>query len=463
MDPQTYTSQLNQEPTRTDVGDEDPACTHSQPTIELLPEMSSWEKAIGQHQSILGGPTDARSELGLDTDRPIVMSGHQPIVFHSGILAKLIALDEAAKKYDAQPVWIVPDQDVVELGKIRLPVGEGASLSVETIDLLDEVAVRVGAASGSLPPQRIEHEGEGSISQLVDRLNQHLNQSSLAMQFAYTTIEQACAMLGMQMPTLIAASDLVNTQVLYELIDRMRQDPESCINAYNSAVSDYPDAKVRMLELSSQRRELPLWGCRVGQARVAIDTDNLDEFDFSELLPRGLLMSAIARSHLSDLFIHGKGGWAYDRVSEQWFKDWIGQQLSPMAMVTATLRLDLGFDDNELLDLDELHWQQHHSRHTPGMLGETELQATKDELVSQISSLPRKHPKRAELYRDLQRLLESFRESNSEQLAEIVDRINKALMLMRQRELASDRTWAFIHFSQSSLMQLDRATRSAMS
>ncbi len=390
------------------------------------------------------------------------MSGHQPIVFHNGILAKLIALDEAAKRTNAQAVWIVPDQDVVDPGAIRVPIGSGATLQAQTIELLPSEALTWGASAGSIGSVPIAEPEHESLKALAQWLDQYAAIGSLAQQFGYATIEYACDRLGIDTPRLLFASELFQAQPIAAIIDTMRQDPALCAQSYNKAVAEHPDAGVRALVIEDDRIELPMWGCRPNQARVGIDSTNINDFARSELMPKGVLMSAIARAHLADLFIHGLGGWVYDRIGEDWFADWLGIELAPMAMVSATHRLDLGFSPDETLEVADARWQLHHARHTPAMIGDMKTQARKDELVAQIHQLAPKDPHRVVLYRQLQSVLDDFRHRHADELAGFAARAKRAQDLAHQHELARDRTWSFVFFDQDALAQLDRATRQAM-
>jgi len=175
-----------------------------------------------------------------------------------------------------------------------------------------------------------------------------------------------------------------------------------------------------------------------------------------------VLMSALARAHLADLFIHGMGGWVYDRIGEDWFADWLGIGLAPMAMVSATHHLDLGFSPGETLDAQAALWQLHHARHMPAMVGDLHTQKRKDELVAQIHQLEPKSPQREALYHDLQSLLVEYRQTHGDELAGFASQAKRARALAKQYELAQDRTWSFVFFDQDALAALDRATRGAM-
>lgn len=443
---------------------EEPACCSDAgngTSVTIEPAMDQWARALSSASS-----SSAREELGLEIDRPIVMSGHQPIVFHNGILAKLIALDEASKQFDAQAVWIVPDMDAVNPGQIRVPIGRGDSLRAEIIELYETQIDGVAATSHPAMEMKVfsgEHE---RLNPMIEWLDQFASLESLAHQFAYGTIEYACEILGIDTPRILFASELMGSQTIHAIVEQMRTDPMRCVQAYNAAALNHPDAVVRTLVIDGDVIELPLWGCRAGETRVAIDTENIHSFEADEILPRGLLMSALARLHLADLFIHGTGGYIYDRISEEWFADWLGEELSSMAMVTATHRLDLGFQADKLESMQspqQAMWAMHHAKHSPGVIGLDGDQGLKDELVAKIAALPPKSHERVTAYRELQDFLVRYRGEHQEKLDGLAQRVDKAFALTRQRELARDRTWAFVFFDQESLEVLDRATRDAMS
>jgi hypothetical protein len=63
----------------------------------------------------------SREQLGLATDRPIIMSGHQAELWHPGIAAKAFAMSHAAIINAGQPVWLNVDQDANEPTQIAYP------------------------------------------------------------------------------------------------------------------------------------------------------------------------------------------------------------------------------------------------------------------------------------------------------------------------------------------------------
>lgn len=430
-------------------------------TIEttIKPQWPQWASALSSHT-----PSTARQQLGIPNDRPVVFSGHQPMVFHNGILAKLIAQHEAAKRTGAARVWIVADQDPVELETLRVPFGQGKSLRHEQTQLLKPGATPPGVPSAALPavdPLEVEDE---RLRELVSYLQGYTHETNLGRQFASATIQLACDHLGIEIPRMLYASELLglHSEALWQYTYKMNEDSHKCVHAYNNAVRAHPDARVRPLQIEGDRVELPLWGLRKNFARVAIDTDNIGDFKQNELIPRGLFMSLLVRAHLGELFIHGTGGWEYDKITQDWARDWLDIELAPMAMTTATQRLDLGFDSSQVVSVGEASWAYHHARHTPAMLGDEDTQERKDHLVEQISDLKQAGENPDHAYQKLVMLLEDYRVHNQVRLDELKSRIAHARASQRQIELANDRTWPFVLFNDEQLEALRDAVVAAL-
>ncbi len=427
------------------------------PTVTIKPGWASWSSALHKPH-----PSPAREQLGIPNDRPVVFSGHQPIVFHAGILAKLIAQHQAAVRTEAARVWIVADQDPVELETMRVPIGLGSGLSQRMLQILPEGSTPPGVPSASLPAIDPVEIDDDRIAEFASYLRGYTHETSLARQFANATIQLACDRLGIEPPALLFASELLTSDSLWSIVERVLDDPHACVGAYNAAVDRHPRARVRPLGLDADRAELPLWGLRPGLTRVPIDTKNFSAFDRASIAPRGLLMSLLVRSRLSDLFIHGTGGWSYDEITQEWSRDWLGIELAPMALTTATERLELGFAQDEVIDLDQASWTHHHARHTPGLLGDDDAQARKDELVASIESQKQLGQDPDADYQKLVALLEDYRVRHHDELVALRERVAHARANQKQIALANDRTWPFVLLSDQQLTGLRDSVAAAL-
>lgn len=446
------------------------AVSTTAPEVTIKPAWSEWANAINHSE-----PSPARAELGLDTVHPIVFSGHQPIIFHNGILAKFIAQHRAAQLVGASRVWIVADQDPVNPAQIRVPNGIGAALHAETIDLIPPESFPDGCASASIPSQPISGTTNERLRGLASMLssaqlptafeewNSVEEYRSVAKQFAHSTIVYACERLRVSVPKLIFASELFSSDTLWGIVEQMLTDPHACVEAYNEAAARYPDARVRPLEVSDTRVELPMWGLRSMEARVPITTDNYQEYEREELAPRGLFMSLLVRAHLGDLFIHGTGGWVYDNITQYWARDWLGIDLAPMALVTATQRLDLGFEPDQIIDPARAMWEAHHAKHNPSAVGDLDTQKKKDMCLRRIKEMQQHNEDPSSIYFQMHRVLEEFRTVHADALAGFDERVRVAKKMQKQIEIAADRTWAFPLFDDDALHALKDRIHDAMS
>ncbi|MBL4590387.1 MAG: hypothetical protein JKY96_00355 [Phycisphaerales bacterium] len=428
-------------------------------SITIEPAFSRWRKALS---SVVGADFEAdRAAMGLPGDVPIVMSGHQAVVFHPGIVAKIAALMHSAKQTGAHPVWIVPDQDAVDPMRIRMPVGAGLDMTAETLQIAPSPMESVAGVSLDAIGE-FDADVPEELSELVDYLYGYAGEESLAAQFGYGVVGLACGWLGVQMPTIVFASQLRKTQAFSAMVESMREDPRACVDAYNAAVAAFADGGVRRLDVDDEKLELPLWRVRPGKARERVFAHQLDEVPKDELIARGLMMTAVVRSTLCELFIHGTGGWGYDRITEHWMRAWRGVELSPMAHVTATQKLDFQVDGQRVIEPQRAKWEAHAARHNPALVGDQSTQDAKDRLLGQIKEYQDAGENPIGAYRAMHALLDEYRETNAQALKGLVDRAEEASAHRRAFELADDRTWAFVCFDADSGLRLMEGVRTQM-
>ena len=426
--------------------------TSTQPAeITLLPRRNAWPadlNAPSSRQAI-----HAREQLGLPIDRPIIASGHQPILFHPGIVAKLIALDHWSKKTGAAAVWVVPDQDLVDPSLIRMPRQEGDSWSVQEFRIGGDPNKSAPAASQRATA--IKPDLPTQLEPIGSWLMGYEYESSIARQFACATVGMLCEQLDIEVPTLIFASELLALEASSGLLDAMLADPKGAIESYNAGVDRFPDAGVRPLSITESRIELPFWRLD-GDARspVFVELHSEARFDRSNLIPRGLMMTAIMRAFACDLFIHGTGGYEYDQITEAWFDDWQDQTLAPIAAASATMMLDL--DIPAAQDPDRAVWAVHHARHNPAMLGDEPAAKHKSELVAAITDSKASGPRAqtAKLFAQLQAVLDESRTTHADKIRLLEQTAQDAQESSKAREITHDRTWAFPLYTDQQLQSL---------
>ncbi|MBO6512909.1 MAG: hypothetical protein JJ974_02945 [Phycisphaerales bacterium] len=417
--------------------------------LRFQPAIDQWARAFDppRAQPLI----QARTQLGLPVDVPIIASGHQPTVFHPGIIAKLIALDQLAKISGAHRLWIVPDQDIVDPALIRMPHGSGNDLEVRELRLGGSTVVAPAALTA---PIEMDPDLPQELESLAQWISGYEHEDSLAKQFSSAIIAMICEQLDLDQPTILYASELMDS-VGSELLDPMLDDPKSAIRAYNTAAERYPDAGVRPLSIDTSRIELPFW--RLGsdsRSEVFVDPTHPHELDRSRLAPRGLAMTAIMRLLLCECFIHGTGGYLYDQITTDWIQDWLGQPLAPIVGASADVYLDLELPETP--SVDHAVWRAHHARHTPAMLSDPAADAQKRELVGSIQDAKDlgDRPLAARRFRELQDLLGRVRKQHAQELEALDQAVEMARSSQHLLDLARDRTWAFPLYTDQQLEQL---------
>jgi len=434
----------------------------SAPEVELRPSGPRWIEWITDRWTTHGASAESarfREQLGLPTDTPLVMTGHQPTLWHAGILAKYFAADSAASGADGHPVWLVADQDAVDPFELRIPVMDrNRGLRTEKLRLGPNPPS--GVAASTLPAAQISTitipDGapdpvRSGAERLISALRAHEAAPNAAAQAAHA-IADLLRDLGLH-GALLFATRLAATDLFAIFLERLRNDPAGSALAYNMAAANRPHAGVGPLELDEihNRVELPLWRIRPGARRERVFAQDLGSIPACELAPRALMMTAILRLAGCELFIHGSGGAEYDLVTEDWLRAWLGQELAPSALATATLRLPLECETPSNTDVDRAVWVAHHARHDPSVLGLNELASQKRAYVERIHDLQERGVDPAPEFQRMQRFLRDCRARHSSEITEL-DR--QAEILARnagQREIADDRTWAFSLHGRESL------------
>lgn len=412
-----------------------------------------------------------RHELGLPLDRPIVLTGHQAMVWHPGILAKYLATDRAAQRANAARVWLIVDQDSEDPWNLRFPVrvesGEHRGLSVATMKFParaaapDTPAASLAAAT-PLPAPGLSTAASPSVREGLARiqaaLTQHRGEPSAARQFAAAIAD----LLAPRRPdATVFATDLAGTAIFRKFVGEMREDPERCVRAYNAAVALHPSAKLRALAMDevNVRYELPLWRIEFGRERRRVYAEDLDQISPDQLAPRALLTTGLMRAAVCDLFVHGTGGGLYESVTDAWFRHWQpGLALAPVAVVSATLRLPL-LDSPPVSpnDLRRAVWRSHRAPHDPAMLGDPVSGKDKMERVAGIEREKSLGRDPRSLYLAMHAALARVRGERRERLLEIQLEADSMAAHARDAEVAHDRTWPFPLYPEAMLEGLSAA------
>lgn len=417
--------------------------------IHLSPSPAEWRPRVPDNAA-----RRFRDQIGLPTDRQVILSGHQAEIWHPGILAKRLAAEACAERAGGAAAWLVVDHDDNDPVKLTRPTRDAKGrLAVEEVALCS-ARVPKGTPTGSRVAIDLEVEFEHVDSALRGRAGA----VSMAEQFARAGESLAASMTGSDEQPLVFASRLTETDLFQQLVDRLIAEPAEAVRAYNEAAASEPSAGVRALiaRESAGRFELPLWRVRAGEPRMPVYSTNLTEIPRSELAPRALLMTLICRQAACDLFVHGTGGGAYDLITERWAKAWLGAELAPMTVATATLTLDLGVEPVTREDLARARWRAHHARHDPAEIGASDAASKKRELVAAIDAADQP----AGPFNQMHALLTEYRRDHADELAQLDADVERIEGHLADAEVVRIRTWPFPLHAEPDLRALRAEIRS---
>jgi len=463
------------------------------PTVALYPGGSSWAELTHQHVTRTAANAQAklfRRELGLPSDVPVVMSGHQAQWWHAGILAKQMALAAACRRIGsgAAGAWVVVDQDASDSLTISYPAkpasGDLPSRATWAIapDAL-AAQLRADVAIADLPPfiptatptNAATADINRGLRAIADSAARWANAATAAQQIARANAELTAAALGSS-PPLVFATSLLRTSAGRSLLEKMAEDPERCVAAYNDAVKSSGVHTIAPLSFvpEKSRYELPLWqlsgqgGGTKPSPRKRVFASALGDTPLDTLAPRGVFMTALLRWLGCDLFIHGTGGGAtgeeggYDKVAEIWMRLWLGVDLAPSVVATATVLLPMGpaWIAAEH-DLYAAHRRVENARHTPRSLGDAQAQLEKDSLVARIAATT-DGAERHRLYRQLQAHLDRYRTAHTTEITAATASIAATAADVERHAILRERTWPWPLLPRPDLLRLQRTLAAQM-
>lgn len=287
----------------------------------------------------------------------ILMAGHQPSVYHPGIICKVQALAQLARESRAVGVNVVIDTDEGDGGALVWPrVSQGivemkrASIATQspTTTLYAEQRVveaqRVREIFGEIEEDLSESGLTAEVEQLqtVARLYEKLAGELLVAAHAIVRW-----VVGGVRTLEVPLSALVQRTAIQAVLQDVAQDGAKVAAVYNSTLDKYrQDHRIRNpanpfpnMKSEEGEMELPLWRIKAGirqptfvGARHSGQVCDAEEY----LAPRGSITTLILRGFCSDLFIHGLGGGKYDRFVDQFAEAYFGVKLPAYVVASRT-------------------------------------------------------------------------------------------------------------------------------
>ena len=373
-------------------------------------------RAATRHEALALARTFTSSLI--QTDIPefptesLVVSGHQPELFHVGVWAKNFTLAGVARQCGSVAVNLMIDSDTINSTSIRVPVGSREHPQIERIFFdtprstqpWEEATIvdrEMFQQFGSTVRNRIRSEWgfeplagtawNAAVQQAA--VSERLCDSLSALR---VNVEKSWGQENLELPM----SQLCTTNSFLWFASHLLMRLSEVHAVYNETVADYRRfhrLRSRMqpvpdLDFADGWFETPFWiwqrgdfqrgrlfGRRIGAVIELRDEKNpiahlpwtdggsLDAAVniLSELSARGfrlrtraLTTTLFARVCLADLFVHGIGGAKYDEMTDQMCERLFGLQAPAFLTVSATLHLPMGGPfstiDDQLRDVKHL-------------------------------------------------------------------------------------------------------------
>ncbi|MBL8813351.1 MAG: hypothetical protein JNM43_24505 [Planctomycetaceae bacterium] len=348
----------------------------------LITESRRWLAALYQSEQ-RSVPEDLL--IGTSPRSMVVMTGHQPVIFHPGLAAKYVVAESFASQHQATAIALIIDTDEGDAGELQYPSAE-TSGSVTTKKSVSTVSIASNNGLYHSSQLRSASEREAVFSKAMKGLRdcgcadeatraEKIFQDYLALQttstIAANTLIRRSRAIGGHMLEIPLSSVCCLPEVLqfFGAILHRASDFHHC---YNTSLDQFrTEHNIRNdanpfpnLKHSGDQFELPFWvvntasgtreivslttnnserwlcagGSRLTEMHRGLEMENLTALLFQglRLVPRGALITATLRLLFSDVFIHGTGGGRYDEFTDRLIHAWWKEQPSPVAVVTTS-------------------------------------------------------------------------------------------------------------------------------
>lgn len=442
-----------------------------------------------------------------EMDGPVIMTGHQPALYHPGVWFKNFLADRIASRVQGIAVNVIVDNDVAPAPSISALTGTPSDprptriaydqpgprvawemTRVESLETLRSFARR---AAETMEP----FVADPLVAQFWPRVVKGVEADQplgLAFSAARNCLEQSCGLQILDVPL----NRLCQTDWFCRVMGFVFVNAKNYREIYNQSVQQYRRVhKIRStshpvpdLAADDNWVEVPFWvwtkenasrrglwvsgstsllilSDRAGwQIELPCDEDlplRLQELTSRGIYvrPRALMTTTILRLVASDLFIHGIGGAKYDQVTDEINRRLF--RLEPPAYVTATATVQLpidvchvGQDDLQAVDTRLRDAEFNPDRAIDGAL---ENDPTWQSLLEQKSSLLATVPNFSEKgawHRQLEDVNSKLRNQIAEPVARLRIERERIADQLHQKQLLTSREYSLLLFPMEGLRNL---------
>lgn len=273
----------------------------------------------------------AREELGFPPGRPVIASGHQPLLVHPGIILRQFFLHVLPP--EAYGVWVSVDTDAPQDVGFPLPLRRRAythhflvlisnperrilaAIPAPTPELLDQARRRIAERLATLHNRAILTRAETAWKRLPPP-------EGTWPHWLETAKARLCGLQGLRW---LSAKALAETRAFREFAELLLGKGDLFLEAYEAAAKKAGIAPLKP-------GELPFWTIRGGRRQPARPGDG-------PLFPRALTLTLFLRAVVCDFFLHGAGGATYEPGVDHLFRAALGIEPPSWGWLTGTFLL----------------------------------------------------------------------------------------------------------------------------
>lgn len=406
-----------------------------------------------------------RDELGIGTWTGVA-TGHQPIFWHGGILAKAMCAAALSRASGCGWMHLIADHDAVDPCAVPYPARRDPDSVRHAVAHFCAPAAAGTAASCVLAPAvRTADQAcaappaSKAIAERLGRMVAALSAADASRGAAWRTADANFALLSamgaLERPAhTVRASALLRTSLGRACVGQIAADPEACARAFNDALVHAPRAASR-LRVDGDASDVPLWAADAHGVRARISGQQLRALlrdgalersaGPGTLLPRAFLATGIVRA-LGIHFVHGTGGEAYERAGDIWWRTALGRTLPPFSVATADLRFrpeSLGLGAHAAAP-PALTWRD--AWVDPARLDGVARDPARTQALAAIASMPRKSAERRRAFEAMRDRVEMLRVQRRAELDALASADTARRSARASLDAATDRTYpAVLH------------------
>lgn len=360
----------------------------------LIPSIDEIKNLVESNQKLLNKLPflELRTQLRksvFNESKPIVATGHQPVIYHPGIIFKDMVVNALIERYGFCGLNLVVDSDTLHNNNqyVSIPAFKDEVITCEKIRLF---YAEKNLAMEEIPPpdqkefnqilahikERIKDsllaENLESLSNYIITINEVLPSSNNLAQFNAFSKRLYEEKLGFK-HTEIFLSSICQSKAFIYFISLILSSGKQFVKCYNRILDEYRKYRKGRcplnLRLSSDTIELPFWIWKDGEIRATlyikfnrgklwicagdrkisdIDISKIDQTikiieelnSFYKIRPKALMLTLFARLFLCDLWIHGVGGAEYEKLNDRLAREFFSIPLPEYAIASATLFLN---------------------------------------------------------------------------------------------------------------------------